>query len=166
MRSLDELYRLYVQDVYRYLFYLCKDPHTAEDLTQETFARAYSHIEGFDDLERVKRWLLRVAHNAFIDRTRKAKRMEVRESEFFDQLRDIETPETLLIGKEAGQEARRMLEELPDAQKQAFLLYHHYEFSYAEAAEVMGIGLSLYKSHLFRARQKLKGYTERRLRHE
>ncbi len=128
--------------------------------------RAYSHIEGFDDAERVKRWLLRVAHNAFIDRTRRAKRVQIRESEFFEQMRDTETPETLLIGKEAGEEARRLLDELPDTQKQAFLLYHHYEFSYAEAAEIMGIGLSLYKSHLFRARQKLKRYTERRLRNE
>ncbi|WP_281367817.1 sigma-70 family RNA polymerase sigma factor [Saccharibacillus deserti] len=160
------MYRRYMQDVYRYLLFLSRDHHTAEDLTQETFTRAYLHIESLGDGEKVKRWLFRVAHNAFIDRTRRARKTQVREAEFFERLRDAETPESLLLGKEAGEEALGLLSELPNAQRQAFLLYHHYEFSYADAAEIMGIGLPLYKSTLFRARQKLRAYTEGRMRRD
>lgn len=128
IRSLDELYRYHMQDVYRYVLFLCRDHHLAEDLTQETFTRAYSHLEGLEDTERVKRWLFRVARNAFIDRTRKANRMQIRESRFFENTQDADTPETLAIGKEAGEEALRIVDELPEAQKRAFLLYRHYEF--------------------------------------
>ncbi|NGZ76231.1 sigma-70 family RNA polymerase sigma factor [Saccharibacillus sp. VR-M41] len=155
-----------MRDIYRYLLFLCHDHHTAEDLVQETFTRAYLHIESIDDTDRIKRWLFRVAHNAFIDRIRREGRVSLGETEYFEQLWDRETPESLLLGKEAGEEALKLLEELPEPQRRAFLLYHHYECSYAEASEIMGIGLSLYKSHLFRARQKMKAYTERRMRRE
>ena len=54
--SLDELYELYVADIYRYLRSLCQDHHAAEDLMQETFYRAYLYLEDCNE-ERIKHWL-------------------------------------------------------------------------------------------------------------
>lgn len=71
--SLDELYQIYVQDIYAYLRSLCHDHYLAEDLMQETFYRAYLYLENCRE-DKIKPWLFRVAYNAFVDYTRKAKR--------------------------------------------------------------------------------------------
>ncbi|MGV2794853.1 RNA polymerase subunit sigma-24, partial [Clostridium perfringens] len=68
--SMDLIYREYKNDVYRYLFYLCRDHHNAEDLMQETFCRACGKLNEFEG-KKTKAWLLRVAHNAYIARLRK-----------------------------------------------------------------------------------------------
>lgn len=83
-QSLDEIYRFYMHNVYRYLFSLCRDVHLAEDLLQETFFRAYLHIEELHD-EKVKPWLFRVAHHVFIDHHRREKRHVVKDELFFRQ---------------------------------------------------------------------------------
>lgn len=85
--NLDQIYQMYVNDVYRYLYSLCLQHHTAEDLMQETFYRAYLYLENCKD-EKVKPWLFRVAYNAFVDFKRKDSRSFTSESEFFDGIGD------------------------------------------------------------------------------
>ena len=70
---LETVYKLYLNDVYKYLLHLSKHPQTAQDLTQETFYRAYLYLDNYQG-EKVKPWLLHVARNVFIDCCRKEKR--------------------------------------------------------------------------------------------
>ncbi|NLK52997.1 MAG: sigma-70 family RNA polymerase sigma factor, partial [Syntrophomonadaceae bacterium] len=72
-KTLDDIYRFYMLDIYRYLYSLCHNHYLAEDLLQETFYRAYLHLEDCRG-EKVKPWLFRVAYNAFIDVMRQQKR--------------------------------------------------------------------------------------------
>ncbi|MDN8817650.1 RNA polymerase sigma factor SigM, partial [Staphylococcus aureus] len=46
--TIDEIYQMYMNDVYRFLLSMTKDKHLAEDLLQETFMRAYIHIHSYD----------------------------------------------------------------------------------------------------------------------
>ncbi|AWB44072.1 RNA polymerase subunit sigma-24 [Paenibacillus sp. CAA11] len=153
--SLDEVYRQYIGELQRYLYFLCRNHHTAEDLVQETFYRAYLYLESYSD-EKVKAWLFRVAHNVFIDRLRKEGRVDLYEAEYFERAADKETPETLWFGHELSLKVKRILEALPLAQRQAWLLYEVHGFTYAEGAGILDISLASYKIALFRARHKLR----------
>ncbi|MBU5347616.1 sigma-70 family RNA polymerase sigma factor [Paenibacillus lautus] len=155
LNSLESVYQYYVKDVYRYLYSLSYDHHTAEDLVQETFYRAYLFLEDWKE-ERIKPWLFRVAHNAYVDYQRKASRSIVRNSVFFDQLIDRHTPENILLQQEAQREIGQMLTDIPEKQRQVVLLVDFHQFSYQEAAVIMGITLSHIKITLFRARQRLR----------
>ncbi len=73
--DLDDAFEAYVDDLYRYLFSLSKNHHTAEDLVQETFYRAYLQLLE-DDISQIKPWLFKVAYHAFIDFTRKQKQLK------------------------------------------------------------------------------------------
>ncbi|MGF7046271.1 RNA polymerase sigma-70 factor (ECF subfamily) [Paenibacillus sp. DS2015] len=160
--TLDEVYRKYMMDVYRYMRLLCRDDATAEDLVQETFYRAYIHLENYKE-ESVKPWLFRVAYNAFIDMKRKEKRSMVRDHEFFHGLADppASRPEAQVLRNETMEEVREWISALPDLQQQALLLYDMNHFSYQEAANIMGVTLSHFKILLFRARQGLRRNRER-----
>lgn len=165
--TIDEVYRKYMMDVYRYLRLLCGDEATTEDLVQETFYRAYIHLENYNE-ERVKPWLFRVAYNAFIDMKRKENRSVVRDNGFFNELADTSalSPEVEALRKEVMGEVREWISTLPDLQQQALLLYDMNHFSYQEAASIMGVTLSHFKILLFRAREKLRRNRERGDQHE
>ncbi|GAB6928498.1 sigma-70 family RNA polymerase sigma factor [Paenibacillus sp. JCM 10914] len=152
---MEHIYPYYVKDIYRYLYSLSYDHHTAEDLVQETFYRAYLYLENWKD-ERIKAWLFRVAHNAFVDYQRKASRSTVKEPDYFHQMIDRHTPEQALLQQERRLELDRLLTVLPDKQRQAILLVDVHQFTYQETADIMDISLSSIKITLFRARQRLR----------
>ncbi|MDU7476281.1 MAG: sigma-70 family RNA polymerase sigma factor [Paenibacillus macerans] len=155
-RSMDLLYREYKNDVYRYLYSMCRNHHTAEDLMQETFYRALKHLDGAEG-RKAKAWLLRVAHNAYIDKLRKESRSSSYENEFFFGFASDDTPEQRVLGQESRKELYALLSVLAPNQQHAVLLYDIHGFSYQEAADLMGISLSHFKILLYRARQKLRG---------
>lgn len=163
--SLDEIYQLYVMDIYRYLRSLCGDHYAAEDLMQETFYRAYLYLEDCRD-EKIKPWLFRVAYNAFVDYRRKEGRSTVQSEEFFIQLTHPDMTESMLLRQERWEEIWVSVAELPDKQRHALLLYDFHGLSYREASDIMNVGLSQYKILIFRARQKLREAERRRNEHE
>ena len=61
---MEELYRQYVQIVYRFLVSACRNPGLAEDLTQETLLRAWESLERFDHSCRISTWLCQIAKHA------------------------------------------------------------------------------------------------------
>lgn len=160
--TLDSVYRKYMPDVYRYLRVLCGNDAAAEDLVQETFYRAYLHLENYKD-EKVKPWLFRVAYHAFIDMKRKESRSSAVTSEFFHTMPDESSkePETHLLRKESYSELQQWIADLPDLKRQALVLYDLHQFSYQEGADIMDISLSYFKILLFRARQTLRENRER-----
>ncbi|WP_223067414.1 sigma-70 family RNA polymerase sigma factor [Paenibacillus caui] len=153
--SLDQVYREYQIDVYRYLLGLCKDHYTAEDLAQETFCRAFIHLDKTQN-DKVKPWLFRVAYHAFIDKTRKDSRQKTYDTDYFRTLPDKDTPETRLMTSENKEELYEWLRRLSAEQQEAIRLFDIHGYSYREAAEMMGMKLSRYKIVLYRARQRLK----------
>ncbi|SFL58162.1 RNA polymerase sigma-70 factor, ECF subfamily [Paenibacillus sp. 1_12] len=159
--TLDSVYQLYIKDVYRYLYSLCRDHHTAEDLVQETFYRAYLYLDNCKD-DKVKPWLFRVAYNAFVDSYRKEQRSIPTGADFFVKLPDTRTPDQYLLNQELWEHIGDVIYALPHNQKQAILLHDFHELSYQEAANIMGIGLSHFKILLYRARQALRKREERK----
>ena len=73
MQTMEQLYRAYRDDVYRYLCSLTRDADAAEDLLSETFLRALRGLSGYDGRADVKTWLCAIARNAWIDALRRKK---------------------------------------------------------------------------------------------
>ncbi|MRG86811.1 sigma-70 family RNA polymerase sigma factor [Salinibacillus xinjiangensis] len=160
-QSLDEIYQSYVHDVYRYLLSLSRDTYLAEDLVQETFFRAYLHIEELHE-ENLKPWLFRVAHNTFIDHHRKNKRNIVKDKQFFQQIKGKASTEHEALQNLEIWEITNLLNNLSEKQRHAVLLTDFHDLSYQDAATIMKISISHFKVVLFRGRQALRGLKERK----
>ncbi len=156
--SLDGLYEEYARDVLRYLLSLSADRATAEDMMQETFYRAYLHIEDLHD-EKVRPWLFRVAQNAYIDHIRKRKKESIQSDEFFSVMRDKgASVEHRVFQQEKLGEVIDRIGRLPEPQKQALLLVTVHDFTYREASEIIGVSEANTRLLVFRARKKLRDF--------
>ena len=74
MKDLDTVYRQHAQTVYKFLLSQCRDPQTAEELTQETFYQAVRSIDRFDGSCKVSVWLCQIAKHLWYQHLRKANR--------------------------------------------------------------------------------------------
>ena len=75
MKDLDAVYRQHAQTVYKFLLSQCRDPQTAEELTQETFYQAVRSIDRFDGSCKVSVWLCQIAKNLYYSQLRREKRL-------------------------------------------------------------------------------------------
>lgn len=161
MMSLDDLYKSYFHDIYRFLLSLSNNHHTAEDLLQETFYRAYLYLENYQD-EHVKTWLFTVARNVFIDHYRKQKRTIIKDKPYFNQFEHADKqPVDQIMLAEYISEIIKDINELPEKQKQAVILRDFHDFSYKEGAKVMNVSIANFKVSLFRGRQAIRQRKER-----
>lgn len=158
----EQIYKLYLKDIYMYVFLLCKNSHVAEDIAQETFIKAFLKLD-FPD-KRIKAWLMTVAHNIFIDYYRKSKKQQLCDETILETLPDSFSLEDRYITKEHLNYAVKALDMLPLNQKRAVVLSDFSGLSYAESAQAMGITLAAYKNLLYRARIAMK--REWRLKNE
>jgi RNA polymerase sigma-70 factor, ECF subfamily len=149
-----QVYNLYLNDIYMYVFLLCKNRQTAEDIAQETFIKAFLKLE-FPD-KRIKSWLLAVAHNTFIDYYRKSKKQQLCDDTILETIPDSFSLERQYLAKEQLQDMVVALDNLPLNQKRAVILSDFNELSYAESAQAMGVTIAAYKNLLYRARITLK----------
>ena len=74
MTDFEEIYATYFDSVYQYVLSLCRDVHTAEEVTQESFFRARTHLDRFDGRCRLYVWLCQIAKNTYLTHVRKQKR--------------------------------------------------------------------------------------------
>ncbi|WP_195258724.1 RNA polymerase sigma factor SigM [Bacillus paralicheniformis] len=157
--TIDEIYQMYMNDVYRFLLSMTKDKHLAEDLLQETFIRAYIHIHSYDH-SKVKPWLFQVARNAFIDYVRKHKKEVTISDDMIGNLfqNAVQSPAHQVEIKEV---LTLYMNQLPDNYREALTLYYLKELNYKEASSLMNISEANFKSVLFRARQRLKALYNR-----
>ncbi|MGI6030368.1 MAG: RNA polymerase sigma factor [Eubacteriales bacterium] len=152
---LEELYQTYYRDVYTYLLALSGSRHLAEELAQETFLRAFCKVDIAD--ERIKSWLLRTAHNAFIDYVRKESRAAWLDDEVIRQVADHRPgPEQQLEQKEEVRRVYDIVAGLPWRQRQALALRDGSGLSYVEAARLMGITVGAFRNLLLRARSQVR----------
>ena len=96
MIDFEEVYRDYLEDVYRFSLALCRDPVLAEELTQETFFRALEHIGQFRGECTLRVWLCQIAKHAWLTHCRRQRRREPE-----PELRE-EGPEERLAAKETA----------------------------------------------------------------
>ena len=169
--ALEELFRRYRSVAYRVAHRLLGNEADALDAVQEGFAKALTHLPGFQGRSTFKTWLLRVVSNAALDLGRQRGR---REAVPLDTASNGEAvPAQLQSADESGKgleraDLRQLLNEalatLSEVQRQTFVLYADAGLSYREVAEVMGTSIGTVMSRLYYARQKLRAYLSERAR--
>ncbi len=162
----------YQRRIAAFLSRFVSDFEVAQELTQETFLRAWSALERFDPRYRFSTWLFRIAHNLGIDEIRKrdlpTRPLEAQSSEgqYFemavpDRRKD---PSERLENRELARDLRRVIDGLRDEYRELILLRHFGGLSYQEIAELKGMPLGTVKNKLFRAhsvlRKALAGYVK------
>jgi RNA polymerase sigma-70 factor (ECF subfamily) len=149
-----ELVERYWQRLFRWLFHLTRDRHAAEDLAQETFLRAFAHLNRFQPGTNFTAWIYRIAHNAFANQCRASRKREPLPDEVYDHGPD---PIELAIGREAVEDVAKALEELPADYRSALLLRVEEDLSFRQIAEILGLTEETARWRVFKARQKLLG---------
>ncbi|MDJ0916383.1 MAG: sigma-70 family RNA polymerase sigma factor [Woeseiaceae bacterium] len=157
VEAFETLYRRHKDPVFRYLKRHCRHTETAEDLFQEVWGKIIRSRENYRPTAKFTTFLYRVAHNCFIDFLRRNKRHEGG-VEFNEQLHEADGRS---LDDEAERNlARRRLEkalvDLPDEQRDTFLLYEECGLSLDEIASVTESNREAVKSRLRYANQKLK----------
>lgn len=130
--AFGQLYRLFVKQIYRYVFYQVGDKMTAEDITADVFFKALDHIDSCEGKEATfKAWLYRIAHNRVIDYFRSRKRHLSLESEIYHLKQD----------PDKGMERRELLDivsKLPANQRQIVILKFIAGLNNREIGKVLG----------------------------
>jgi RNA polymerase sigma-70 factor, ECF subfamily len=156
----------YMRKLYPTALRMTRNPSDAEDLLQETFARAYVGLHQFQPGTNLNAWLYRILANTFINTRRKLRRQPAQS--LFSELGDMQGPEVLLASqcapsaedqamkKLADSEILRALRDLPEGFSTALYLADIEGYPYKEIAEIMGIPLGTVMSRLHRGRERLR----------
>lgn len=146
-----ELYEQYAPDVYRFAYWLSGNTADAEDITSETFVRAWI---GRDKIrtETVKAYLFTIARNLFLKQQRQAKRYTPLLVDQVDGHPPLEVQ--ISLQDEIGM-VHEALQQMPEINRAAFILRIQYELPYSEIARVLGLSESAVRVKVHRARLRL-----------
>jgi RNA polymerase sigma-70 factor (ECF subfamily) len=151
MLNFTDFYENYALDVYRFVFWLARDEEEAEDITSETFVRAWVNHNNIRT-ETLKAYLFTIARNLFLEQRRKNKRQVMLEDSLPDTspgpVKQVESLQKL-------QRIKQFLSVMKEPDKTAFILRVQHKLPYAEIARVLGISLASAKVKVHRVRKKL-----------
>jgi RNA polymerase sigma-70 factor, ECF subfamily len=141
--------RAYGPDLYRYAWWLCRDRHLAEDIVQETFARAWRSWAELREVALAKAWLVSILRN---EMARSFSRQ--RTAADIDAVAEAELP--ALPSFESSLETAEIVNRLPETYREPLLLQVLGGFSCAEIAGMLGTTEGAVMTRLTRARQALR----------
>ena len=151
--AFSELVTRYQTGVFNVCYRILHERGEAEDMTQESFMRAYDRINTFDLEREFGPWIRRVAANVCLNHLSSQRpTSELEEERDADESRK---PEAVVEVRERSEQIRQALASLPANYRIVIELRHYQEMSYDEIAAELKIPLSDVKSHLFRARKIL-----------
>lgn len=147
--AFEQLVRSYQAPVWRLVFQLLRDEQLAEDVTQETFLRAYRFLPRYKGNSKFSTWLLSVARNCAMDELRRNQRRR----RLVDKLRA--RPEEAAREQGSHLEVREVLAALPIELREPIVLIDMLGTSYAEVAIILRTPIGTIKSRVHRGRQML-----------
>jgi len=155
----------YQRKLARLLSRFIRDPAEVEDVTQEAFIKAYRALPAFRGDSAFYTWLYRIRINtaknylmAIGRRAPTSTEVEAEEAEGFEegeQLRDINTPESVLLSKEIAETVNATIEKLPEELRKAIQMREIEGMSYEDIAQAMDCPIGTVRSRIFRAREAI-----------
>lgn len=145
----EELLRRHQSKVYTSIYLLVKDQYVAEDIFQETFIKVVNTLKAgnYKDEGKFLPWVIRIGHNLVIDHFRREKRSPViTDSEGNDLFATVpvfdENAEDILLRNQAHNDIRRMIQLLPEDQREVLIMRHYADLSFKEIAEVTNVSIN------------------------
>ncbi|MEQ9406402.1 MAG: sigma-70 family RNA polymerase sigma factor [Fuerstiella sp.] len=167
--AFDEIVAAWQSPLYGFFFRNTRDAQRSEDLVQETLLRLYRKSWDYVPTGRFRGWLFRVARNLLIDSVRRRsndaliRRVQAVggiDGEALDLLSlipdDVVSAEARAAQREVTEIVRELLDQLPEEQRQTFMLHHFDSLTLSEVADAMETTLPTAKSRLRLAREKLR----------
>lgn len=157
------LMRRHNQRVYRVARAILGNDTEAEDVMQETYLRAFVHLDQFENRAKFSTWLTKIAVHEALARARKAGRLESLDAEAdgettprLEPMSNSRNPEEQLFGKQMQALLERALDTLPPSYRSVFVMREIEEMSTAETAGALGVTEEVVKTRLHRARGMLQ----------
>jgi RNA polymerase sigma-70 factor (ECF subfamily) len=164
-QAFELLVEKYQRKLARLLSRFIRDPAEVEDVTQEAFIKAYRALPAFRGDSAFYTWLYRIGINtaknylmAMGRRAPTSTEVEAEEAEGFEegeQLRDINTPESLLLSNEIARTVNATIEGLPEELRTAIQMREIEGMSYEDIAKAMDCPIGTVRSRIFRAREAI-----------
>ena len=151
MLSFQDLYESYATDVFRFAYWLAGDRSEAEDITSETFVRAWVNSRAIRT-ETVKAYLFAIARNLFLKRQKRTRRQVVLEDVYADP---APGPGDQVESRLELKRVKQLLQALPEIDRAAFVMRVQHELPYAEIARVLDLSLTAARVKVHRVRKKL-----------
>ncbi|MGL2993426.1 sigma-70 family RNA polymerase sigma factor [Flavobacterium sp. TSSA_36] len=147
--ALEELIKRHESKIFGFIYSKIPDRDIANDVFQDTFIKVIRTLKSTSYTEEGKflPWVMRIAHNLIIDHFRKNKRMPLyRDTEEFSVFSimtdDSLTIENQLIKAQVEMDLRRIIEELPEDQKEVVMMRMYQDMSFKEISETTGVSIN------------------------
>ena len=161
----SQLIGTYKNMVYNLAYRMSNNSQEAEDISQESFLRAYQSLARFNPSYKFSTWLYQITLNIIRDRFKKKELnyvslntpIETDDSEFYPQPVDLtNNPEEIITQKENIQAIQKAIYSLPLKYREIVVLRHLQDLSYIEIANILKLPTGTVKVRLYRAREQLK----------
>ena len=157
--SFEILVKRHQKNIYRLAFRMTKDHDSADDISQETFVKAFISINSFKEEYRFYPWISRICMNLSINHLKRKKFMES-ESELspkrIEEKEAVTDPMNQMIKDELMDRIDSSIDRLPPSFKAVLILKVYEELSYEQIAKTLNISVGTVMSRLFRARERLQ----------
>lgn len=153
---ISEWYQWYADDIYKLIVMMMGDQQQAEDLTHDTFVKAFQHLDGYRGEAQPKTWLVKIARNLTIDYLRKKKPIQTMLELFTNRPTHAPSPSEIVTSMENKQEILLALQSLNRSYREVIILRKIQAFSTKETAHILGWSESKVKVTLHRALKSLK----------
>lgn len=166
---MEEIYKQNAKIVYQYLYSMCQDEKLAEDLTQDTFLRAFESIERYDDSCKLSTWLCQIGKHLLYQTWEKKKHelpLDWDAEQFSDSLSSTANTEQEVLTKVELVEVLTELQQLPQAMREVIYLRTLSDLSYRDIGQILGKSESWARTNFYRGKEillkKRQGALERR----
>lgn len=158
----------YWNDVYGYLLKRTQNENDAEDITIQSFSRAFDKIATYDERYKFKTWLITIAKNIHVDFIRKKKTSisgetsEDEEVKVYSIIDESPTPEDRIITEQNLAKLLKDIKKLKPHYQEVINLRYFQEYSYEEIAKELGESINNVKVKLLRAKKLLAEIIQKR----
>lgn len=152
------LMETYGEEVWNYAYFLTKNAHSADDIAQEAFIKAYRSFHTYRGQASVKTWLLKITRNTAFSYKKLAffrKVVLLGGSSSDDLSHSAPSPETEIVEREAADEIWNVVLQLPRKFRDPFVLHFHHQLSMEEIAGILEISEGTVKSRIYRAKRRV-----------
>ncbi|NIS77808.1 MAG: sigma-70 family RNA polymerase sigma factor [Deltaproteobacteria bacterium] len=156
-----ELVEKYQRPIFSFIYNFFREYSICEDITQETFLRAYRFIKTYDAKQKFSTWLFAIAKNLCIDEKRKRDKAPTVPVDSISELkvdypdRGRANPEEVVMKLDTAETVKSLVSGLPEKYRTAIILFYFNELSYEEISEIMGLTMANTKIILFRAKKMM-----------
>lgn len=148
--AFDVLLERYQSKLFSYIYFLVRDEDLADDIFQETFVKAIMMMQQkrYVFSGKFSSWIMRIAHNHIVDLFRQDKKDFVsvldpaEQNRIYDRNLVEDNVESCLISEQTQEEVRRMVELLPQNQKEIVYMRFYQDMSFREIADILNISIN------------------------